>query len=146
MIRTIAIVGALCFASGMFAMSTSVQACEVVLYAYPRPPLNLSEFPPSQYTVVSGEVVQARLIRTFEPWGEPGGQAWEVTMALDADIHGVPQPTSFEWVINPCGRPLPSPQEGEKFNLLLAREGSGWSVHDSITSKDVRRFVARNAD
>lgn len=120
----------------------TAQACELVVYASPRPPT-----PPETIADGGETVVQARVIRIeeaglFDAWGETGIR-WRVDLALTTpDAGDLPQPTTVSWSNSPCGRPLPRPQPGETYRLVLAPGEGGWSVVDTITKADLVRFLA----
>lgn len=141
MARTLATIASIIVV--VLSIGSPASACEIVVHGYPRPPLRLEDLSAHHTTVVSGRFLEVRVIETFEPWGEPGGIVWGVTVSLDP-LEGAdfPQPTTFEVVDNPCGRRFGYPKVGEPFRFLLQREGSGWFAVDYITADDVTRYLA----
>lgn len=123
------------------AATAPVQACEIIVQVYPPPPLQVERLSPEWTTVLAGEVVSARLVRTFEPWGMTGGRVWSVEIAPRPLAAVMPQPKTVEWIIDPCGTPMRDPVVGQEVNLLLQQENRTWTVRDTISARDLRRYV-----
>lgn len=133
---------ALGLAAAIACAGGTAQACELVIYASPRPPVAPETIATGGGTVVQGRVTRVEEAGLFDAWGETGIR-WRVDLVPTTSGAGdLPQPTTVSWSNSPCGPPLPRPQPGETHRLVLAPGEGGWYVVDTITKADLVRFLA----
>lgn len=133
---------ALGLAAAIACAGGTAQACELVIYASPRPPVSPETIATGGGTVVQGRVTPVEEAGLFDAWGGTGIR-WRVDLALTTpDAGDLPQPTTVSWSNSPCGPPLPRPRPGETYRLVLSPGTGGWHVVDTITKADLIRFLA----